>query len=261
MKKIVAILTMMILAAQVLGAGTRSSKPRDLITVERTVAKFDRIKVAGPVELIIVTGKEQKVTITCDSKNLHAVETTVHNGELNIAVTGVIKLKNISESYKVEVWVEDLKQLTAAGLSNVIFPEKTVVENFSITSSGVSKTTFADLEASGRLSVEINGASRIDINGQANRAIFEGTGACNISFTGKATSISLEISGAGKSTIAAETEQLDIEASGACKVTLSGSTKSLRLEASGATSVKSEKFKADNRQVSFSGAAKITIVD
>ncbi|MBP5367812.1 MAG: DUF2807 domain-containing protein [Bacteroidales bacterium] len=261
MKKIVAILTMMILAAHVFGAGARTGKPRDLITVERTVGKFNKIKVSGPVELIVVTGKEQKVAITCDSKNLHTVETTVNNGELNIAVTGVIKLKNISESYKVEVWVEDLKSLTASGLSNVIFPEKTTVENFSITSSGVSKTTFDDLVASGRLSVEINGASHLDIKGQADRAIFEGTGACNLSFTGKANSISLELSGAGKTTISAETERLDIEASGACKVTLSGNTKALSLEASGATSVKSEKFKAENRQVSFSGAAKITIVD
>ena len=261
MRKIVTILTMMILTAQVFGAGTRSSKPRDFITVERTVAKFDRIKVAGPVELIVITGKEQKVMVTCDSKYLHTVETTVSNGELNVAVTGVIKLKNMNESYKVEVWVEDVKSLMASGLSNVYFPEKTIVENFSITSSGVSKTTFDDLEVSGRLSVESNGASHLNIKGQADRAVFEGTGACNLNFSGKANSISLELSGAGKSTISAESEKLDIEASGACKVTLTGNTKSLRLEASGATSVKSEKFKADNRQVSFSGAAKITIVD
>ncbi|MBP5501589.1 MAG: DUF2807 domain-containing protein [Bacteroidales bacterium] len=261
MRKIVTILTMMILAAQVFGAGSRSSKPRDFITVERTVAKFDRIKVAGPVELIVITGKEQKVMVTCDSKYLHTVETTVSNGELNVAITGVIKLKNMNESYKVEVWVEDVKSLTSSGLANVFFPEKTTAENFSITSSGVSKTNFADLEVSGRFSAELSGACKLDITGNLQRASFEGTGASNLFFTGSANAISLEVSGASKSTISAETAKLDIEASGACKVTLTGHTQALTLEAAGATSVRSEKFKADNRQVTFSGAAKISIVD
>lgn len=261
MKKIVAILTMMILAAHVFGAGARTGKPRDLITVERTVEKFDRIKVSGPIDLVVVTGKEQKVTVSCDSKYLHTIETFTRNGELNISMTGVLKFKNVSETFRVEVSVEELKELTASGLAIVNFPEKTSVENFSLTTSGVAKVGFADLEASNRLSIESSGASRVDITGSVQRVSVEGTGACNIFFTGKASTINLEVSGACKTTINAESEKLDIEASGACKVTLTGHTQSLRLEASGATSVRSERFKADNRQVSFSGAAKISIVD
>ena len=261
MKQIVALIMIMILAAQVFGASSKNSKPRDLVTVERKVDKFDRIKVSGPIEVIVITGKEQKVLVTTDSKYLHTVETFTSHGELEVSMKGLLKLKNVSEICKVEIWVEEVKELSSAGLANVTFPEKVTVADFSITTQGVSKTNFADIEASGKVTVEVTGASHLDLNGNVSRAIIEGSGAGSISFTGNANAISLEISGACKTFITAESDKMDIEASGACKITLSGHTGDLRLEASGATSVKSEKFKADNRSVSFSGAAKISIVD
>lgn len=262
MKKIFALITMMILAAQVFGAGTRTGRPRDLITVERKVETFDRIKITGPIELVVITGKDQqKVMITSDSKYLHTISTETHNGELEICMTGLLKLKNVSEVFKVEIWVNDLKNLSAAGLAKVTFPEKTTLNNFSVTTAGVAQTTFNDLEITGKLNAEISGASHLIINGTAAKAAFEGSGACNVTFNGKAGAISLEMSGACKTFVTAESESMDIEASGACKITLTGHTANLKLEASGATSIRSEKFKADNRSVSFSGAAKISIVD
>lgn len=261
MKKIVALITMMILAAQVFAAGTRSNKPRDLITVERKVEQFNRIKVSGSLELVVVTGKEQRVMVTCESKILHQIETSVNVGELSIAITGVMKFKNLTENCKIEVWVEDLKSLNVSGVTNVFFPEKATMENFSISTSGVSKTTFADLEVTGKFTSEASGASRVDITGNLGNASFEGSGACNLFFTGNAATLNLEVSGACKTSINAETERMDIEASGACRITLTGHTQLLRLEAAGASSVRSERFRAENRQASFSGAAKISIVD
>ena len=253
---------MMILAAHVFGAGTRTGKPRDLITVERTVEKFDRIKISGPIELVVITGMEQqKVMVTSDSKYLHTISTETHNGELEICMTGLLKLKNVSEVFKVEIWTDDLKNLSAAGLAKVTFPEKTTLCNLSIITAGVSQTTFNDLEITGKLNAEISGASHLIINGYASKAAFEGSGACNVTFNGSAGAISLEMSGACKTFITAESERMDIEASGACRITLTGHTSNLKLEASGATCIRSEKFKAENRSVSFSGAAKISIVD
>lgn len=259
MKKLIAFITVMILATQIFGA--KSYHPKDLITVERKVDAFNSVKVSGPVEVIIITGCEQKLLIKGESRYLDNVETYTQNGELIINITGKLKIKGQFDPYRVEVFVDDINKLTASGACSVDFPEKTLFENFLLTSSGVAKTTFSNVEVTGVFEANISGASRLDIIGRLNKTKFGGSGACNIFFKGNAQNVSLGISGACKSTINAETENIDINASGVCKITLTGHTNSLWLEASGATSVISDRFKAENRKVSFSGAAKISIFD
>ena len=243
MKKFLLIIAVMIFAAEAFAQNVEGK-----ITEERAVQAFNKINVSSIVDVTIVTGKPQKVVVSGDAALVAKLITEVVGGELCIHLQSNKKKKEktvIKEGccdFKVEIWVEDLDALTTSGYVKASFPGKTVLKNLNVVASGISELLFEDLEVSERLSVMVSGAGSADINGTFADLAISASGVCSVSFSGDADVMGLTTSGAGS-------------------VTLSGHANRFTARASGVSKITSKSFKADNRDVSFSGMSRIIIAD
>ncbi|MBQ9214493.1 MAG: DUF2807 domain-containing protein [Bacteroidales bacterium] len=235
MKKLLVLIAVMIFAAE-----TFAQNVDGKITEE-----FNRINVSSIADVTIITGKPQKVVVSGDVALLSKLKTEVVGGELFIGLQSNKKKTVIKDGccdFKIEIWVEDLDMLTTSGLVKVSFPEKTVLKNLDVDCSGMTELLFDDLEVSELLTVTISGTGTADINGKFGAIEIGASGACNVSFSGEAY-------------------VMDLMASGASSVTLSGHANKFTANASGVSKITSKNFKADNRDVSFSGMSRISVAD
>ncbi|MBQ4407207.1 MAG: DUF2807 domain-containing protein [Bacteroidales bacterium] len=235
MKKLLVLIAVMIFAAE-----TFAQNVDGKITEE-----FNRINVSSIADVTIITGKPQKVVVSGDVALLSKLKTEVVGGELRIGLQSNKKKTVIKDGccdFKIEIWVEDLDMLTTSGLVKVSFPEKTVLKNLDVKCSGMTEVWFNDLEVSELFTVTLSGTGTADINGTFGAIDIGASGACNISFSGEAY-------------------VMDLMASGASSVTLSGHANKFTANASGVSKITSKNFKADNRDVSFSGMSRISVAD
>lgn len=235
MKKLLVLIAVMIFAAE-----TFAQNVDGKITEE-----FNRINVSSIADVTIITGKPQKVVVSGDVALLSKLKTEVVGGELRIGLQSNKKKTVIKDGccdFKIEIWVEDLDMLTTSGLVKVSFPEKTVLKNLDVKCSGMTEVWFNDLEVSELFTVTLSGTGMADINGTFGAIDIGASGACNISFSGEAY-------------------VMDLMASGASSVTLSGHANKFTANASGVSKITSKNFKADNRDVSFSGMSRISVAD
>lgn len=235
MKKLLVLIAVMIFAAE-----TFAQNVDGKITEE-----FNRINVSSIADVTIITGKPQKVVVSGDVALLSKLKTEVVGGELRIGLQSNKKKTVIKDGccdFKIEIWVEDLDMLTTSGLVKVSFPEKTVLKNLDVKCSGMTEVWFNDLEVSELFTVTLSGTGTADINGTFGAIDIGASGACNISFSGEA-------------------HVMDLTASGASSITLSGHANKFTANASGVSKITSKNFKADNRDVSFSGMSRISVAD
>lgn len=235
MKKLLVLIAVMIFAAETFAQ----------IVDGKITEEFNRINVSSIADVTIITGKPQKVVVSGDVALLSKLKTEVVGGELRIGLQSNKKKTVIKDGccdFKIEIWVEDLDMLTTSGLVKVSFPEKTVLKNLDVKCSGMTEVWFNDLEVSELFTVTLSGTGTADINGTFGAIDIGASGACNISFSGEAY-------------------VMDLMASGASSVTLSGHANKFTANASGVSKITSKNFKADNRDVSFSGMSRISVAD
>ena len=202
------------------------------IKEEREVGNFSSLDIGGAFTVILSQGSEEKLVLEADAEEMSEIITEVVGDELKI---------HTKPGWK-ERYHEMTVYLTFKNLNNLDF-------------SGAVEVKTQEVLSFDGLTMDVSGASEIDLDFTATKLEADFSGASELNFTGKCDKGYIEISGAGE--INAENMEftdLVIELSGASqgKVFATGV---LKIDASGASTVK---YKGGAKvSVNTSGASQI----
>lgn len=226
-------------------------KEYKIISEERNVADFDAIDVNGRFKITLFESNQPKVTIVAADEFISTIETTVKNKQLKINMMDVSKNenKNFFEKIKtkyndylshqiieIHIGVNNLKQFIATGLTS--FESSTMLNSstFYIKASNAAKGEL-DVNVSNKLTVELSGASKLELEGNTNQLQVDAVGASNLE-ADDLTSIDATVKQSGASRVEIKaTESIDVNLSGATKLVCTGSPKSIKQNASRGSSI------------------------
>lgn len=181
-------------------------------TEKRDLRDFTGVHAGGALELEITAGKEFSVELEADDNILPLIKTEVRNGILYFSVERRMKTRNR------------------------IFAKISMPELNNLDLSGASKAEVEDVRGE-NLTIEIGGASRLEIGGEINYLEADLSGASNLEAEElKTKTVKIGASGASGAEIFV-TEDLKAKASGASKITFSGEPKNVEKKTSGASKI------------------------
>lgn len=179
---------------------------------KREVAGFKKVDVSGAIEVEVIAQKDFGVEVEADDNLLEYVKTEVDGETLKIYTKSRIWKHN-----KIRV-VISMPELTGAEVS------------------GASKVTANNVKTDS-FKLDVSGASKIEINGEAKDLKIEASGASKINAENlKVANANVDVSGATSVTVNA-TEEVKAEASGASKIQYVGEPKNVIKDTSGASKV------------------------
>jgi hypothetical protein len=179
---------------------------------KREVSGFKRIDTSGIVNLEVTAQKDFSVDIETDDNLLEYVATEVKGDTLKIYTK-----KSISPRTKIRVVVSmpDLAGVEISGAAKVV-------------ANNIKTDSF---------NLDISGAAKVDLTGEAKNLIIDASGASKIDAENlKVANARVNVSGASRITVNA-TEEVRAEASGASKINYVGEPKNVIKETSGASKV------------------------
>ncbi len=206
----------------------------EVTSVKRTTTDYNAIKCAGPMDFVLVSGKEGQITIEGESNLLEYIVTEVKKEKLIVKVKKGINLK--PRNYKsiiVTIPVESVNAISLAGSGD-------------ITNEGALK--------SDNLKLAIAGSGDMALNLEADNVKSSIAGSGNINLSGNATNVKANISGSGDYEgfdLKASNAEVHIAGSGTAKVYCSNNLKA-RVAGSGDVKYKGNPDKKDTK-VSGSG--------
>ncbi len=193
------------LFSKVKGSGILQTEKRDL-------SGFKKIDVSGVIEIELTAQKDFSVVVETDDNLLEYVKTEVDGDTLKLYTK-----RGLSPKTKIRVVIA-MPELTEAEVS------------------GVSKLTAVEIKTES-LKLDVSGASRVEISGQARDLKIEASGASKINTENlKVANADVDISGATFVTVNA-TEEVKADASGASRVNYVGEPKNVIKDTSGASRV------------------------
>ena len=206
MKKIILVLTLLMLVAGCKMGGIRGSGTRK--TEKKELPAFKAVETGGAFDVEVTCQKPQSEGIEADDNLLPLIETDVSDGVLHV---GMKQNYHSSKLIALHIAVPDLNRVTisGAGTARVTGVKN---ENFVINSTGAAK-----IEAKGETkAVEIrnSGAGLIDAHEL------------------RSSKAEVNLSGAGQAEVYAS-EQLDVTISGVGRVTYAGQPKVINKNISG----------------------------
>jgi len=188
----------------------------DEVKQDRELETFTRIKVKGGIELHLVAGKDQKVSIETVEDRIADVETYVRNDTLVIDMP-----KHGKRNYwnNVEVTV-DISMKSLEGIE-------------------VLGAVDADVRGidSEYLEIEIKGAADLDIEGSCGELELDVKGAGDISASDlKCKSVDVDVKGAGSASVYAS-EKVEADVAGVASIKVFGKPKTVRKHVGGLGSI------------------------
>jgi Putative auto-transporter adhesin, head GIN domain len=181
-------------------------------TEKKEVAGFKQIEVSGAIEIEVSAQNDFSVNVETDDNLLEYVKTEVSGETLKIYTEGLSFRKS-----KIKVFIS-MPQLTGVDIS------------------GASKVIANNIKTNS-FNLDVSGASKIELSGEANDLKIESSGASKINAENlKVANANVDVSGASHITVNA-TEEVKAEASGASKISYIGEPKNLVKDVSGASKV------------------------
>ncbi|PQJ73191.1 head GIN domain-containing protein [Polaribacter butkevichii] len=183
------------------GNSTKIKGNGNVVTETRTTADYEGVSVGGSFDVILVKGKEGKITIKGEENIIPYLETEISKGVLKIQYK---KNTNINSTKKVTITVpyQHIESVALGGSGNVSATSLIKADNFK---------------------VNLGGSGNIDlkVTADAIKASIGGSG--NINLEGNANDLTCSIAGSGSvSAYGLETEEVyaNVAGSGSIKVTV-----------------------------------------
>ncbi len=154
------------------------------VTTEvRKVGGFDKVTVGGSFDVILIAGKEGKVTLEGEENVLEYIITEVNNGKLEIKFKNNTNVRT-TKKLTATVPFEAIEAVSLGGSGNV-FVKKTIKSNRVSVAIGGSGNIVAEVEAE-NISASIGGSGDIKLSGKAT------TLKCSIAGSGSIKAYELE---------------------------------------------------------------------
>jgi hypothetical protein len=188
----------------------------------RAVAGFRRIEINGQVNVTLVQGTTEGVTIDAPAAALSRIRTEVHGQTLVVDVTGSGSIwqwfsgRGAGRTPHITIHLRDVERIEAAGAVTV--DADTLRSNsLALDLAGACTLKLADLQAAS-LRLDGSGAIKIDIGGKVARQKVDLSGASSYQAERLLSEEAVvDVSGAGKAVVNAS-NSLAVEISGAGKV-------------------------------------------
>jgi hypothetical protein len=204
-----------------------------LISEERTIGDFDRVKLSGGYELVLTQGTAPYLRIEAEDNILSHISSEVTNGQLEINMKDKIcSMKDIT----IYLTAVTLKELESSGAIEVKGTNKITAEDFSLRISGAGEVNI-ELET-GQLNSSISGAGELNLRGKAKNHKVKISGAGELDASDlRVGKYDLNLSGASDCEINVE-EELVVNASGASSIAYRGNPSRVEKSSSGASSIR-----------------------
>lgn len=137
----------------------------NVISVNRTTDSFNGVAAGGSFDVVLVKGKEGKITIEGEENIIPYIETEVSGGTLKIKYK---KNTNIRTTKRLTVTVsfKDIESVALGGSGNITSKETIKANDFSVSLGGSGNI---DLKIdSDTVSTNIGGSGNIDLKGNTN---------------------------------------------------------------------------------------------
>ena len=184
----------------------RVSGNGDVTTITRNTSDYDAVNLGGSFDVVLVKGKEGKITIEGESNLLEYITTEVKKGVLKINTKKGVNIRTTRKMI-VTVPYTDIEKVSLGGSGD-------------LTSTGTIKAeTFA-------MSLAGSGNVDLEVDAKTVRSIIAGSG--NIKLSGNATELTCSITGSGNINaydLKADATSATITGSGNVKTTVSNSIK------------------------------------
>lgn len=182
--------------------GKKKIKGNGNVTTEtRNTSDYDGIKCAGPMDFILVSGTEGKITLEGESNLLEHISTEVKDGNL---IVKVAKGKNISwskgKSIKITIPFEKISSISLAGSGDVINKDVINANNLNVSLAG-SGDIVLDIKTES-VKGAVAGSGDLKLRGTTNNleAKIAGSGDFD-SFELQAENVEVAVAGAGDAKI------------------------------------------------------------
>jgi hypothetical protein len=184
----------------------------DLVTETRAVTDFSAVEISGALHAEVEVGGSRVVEAFFDDNLLDNLETVVSGGTLRISCRDC----SPSRSAVIRIAAPELDRIEVNGASHVV----------------------ANDVSAERLSINVSGASELEIDGRVDALTVDGSGASDIEGE-RLTAVTLQVSLSGASSATIEVvDRVDGQLSGASTLHLSGDlSPTIDVNTSGASSV------------------------
>ncbi|MES2274785.1 MAG: head GIN domain-containing protein [Bacteroidota bacterium] len=202
----------------------------------RKVNDFTRINVSGGYNITLKQDSTLSLNITADDNVLKYITTNVDGDELRISTKKNICAKN---GIAIIIGVRNLEAIKGSGAIEVTSDGKLNLKN---------------------MSLNLSGASKVNLDMNATDVITKGTGATEINLKGQAASHTVHLTGSGKvSALDFVVGKYDIETTGAseCKINV---LTDLNVHTTGASDIQ-YRGNPTNVNTSKAGASSVTKID
>ncbi len=229
----------------------KDSKERGPV-VERAlkVKSFDELDLGGRVKVVYTQGKDTKVTLRGNEKDLAKYETCVKDGELKISLKDKpFRVNGNSPRLTAIITAPALKGVDVSGACVLEMPERVNLDcALDIEVSGAVDMKAANLEVQS-LDLDVSGAAGINLDRLVARqdADIEVSGAGDVKGNIKARGIEVDLSGAGDVSLTVDCDDLRCDVSGAGDFTVKGKCRTFSKSKSGTASVNSKKLKVTGK--------------
>lgn len=203
----------------------------------RTVSSFHGIHVSHSIELVVTQGSEEGLAVSAsDKEDVEGIRTVVDNGILKISYDQKNKMWPRNRRLKAYVSARTIDELRATGASKVKVDGELRTTSLKLSLSGASKIDVG-VQVSGKMDVNLSGASDVTIRGGAQEVSIDASGASDVkAYDFKATVCSVEASGASSVHVSVDKE-LSAKLSGASSLSYKGSATIRDIRTSGASSI------------------------
>ena len=149
------------------------------------------------------------------------------------------KLSDRSDQLQARITMPTLHRLQLSGAATLVTKGKLDMddETLRIQLSGASELNWSDVRGRDKLSIELSGASKADIEMAFPTAAFDISGASRLRFYGNSKELSVECSGASSAQLDGSFEEVDAKVSGSSKMNIGKNVDKLTLDQSGASKV------------------------
>jgi putative autotransporter adhesin-like protein len=209
----------------------------DANAVSRQVSSFHAINISSAFSVIINQGNEESLAVSANQKEyLDHIQTIVEGGVLKIWYDEKSKWWHNHRKLKAYISVKNLDEIKVSGASDIKLEGQLSSSNLKLHLSGASDFK-GMLIVSGKLDIQLSGASDINITGSAENTYINASGASDVKAYDFKTGIcSVDASGACSINITVDKE-LSAKLSGASNINYKGSAMIREIKTSGASNI------------------------
>jgi len=189
----------------------------NFISETRNVGSFNAIDASGAVQIELTQQENQSVTVNSLKEYVPNIKTEVVDGVLKVYSTDNL----IKPRIKIRIGMDSITSINARGASNIDFTAPFTVKRMNLTLQGASKADLSFTSAQ-NLDFNLDGASKIDLQGNADTLKINAAGVSNVDAEGLRTKVvDIEMNGASKADVFAS-ESFNGKAYGASKIVCKG---------------------------------------